>query len=100
MPTNKTIREEFEERFKETQCNCVIEGHKKNEFCPSRTIDYSFTTDELLSFIEKALLNQLSEIEDMVEGMPQVEDCEMNDHLSRASVLRALKDKKDNLKDN
>ena len=52
MPTNKTIREEFDEKFVNKHTGYVIGG-----------------AEEIKFFIEKALLTQLSEIEDMVEGL-------------------------------
>ena len=47
MPTNKTIREEFDEKFVNKHTGYVIGG-----------------AEEIKFFIEKALLTQLSEIEE------------------------------------
>lgn len=51
MNTPREWEEEFDERFKDSQCNCVLDGHKKNERCPSRTTYYNFTPEEIKSFI-------------------------------------------------
>ena len=94
---NKTIREEFEEKFKNDLYSA--EAHQ------DQGGDYS-QYDAVESFLHRAILTQLQEIEDMVEGL-KIKDKQMgvnadfgkcdayNEALS--DILSALKEKKDNL---
>ena len=96
MPNNKTIREEFEERFEYDNENPALVGK-----------------GDAISFLHSTLLTQLSEIEDMVEKKRAEAVKRKNEikndpfHPARCQylgqedaltyILSALKEKKDKL---
>ena len=81
---------EFEDRFKVTHCNCVLEEHTKDDFCPSRTSSYTFSPERIQSYIharDKKLLEAI--IEDL-ENMPL--EVVGNSSAAVDQVIRRLQD--------
>lgn len=63
-PQKDTWVERFEERFTGTRCNCMLDDHKLNGNCPTRTRFYEFTYPAIKSFL-------LQEIKTAIEGERQ-----------------------------
>lgn len=109
---NKTIREEFEEKFELERQGCSecggFELVDKTEIrYPQGKYHCEYDLDKVISFIEKTLLAQVEEIEDMVEGRKVPPPTKNDDSIYPIVVdaqnklindlLSALKEKKDKL---
>ena len=68
MTKLQEIEKGFDEKFKRTVCNCVLENHKDSELCPSRTSCYRFSPEEIKSFYRQAITSLIEELEGKIKA--------------------------------
>ena len=108
MSTNKTIIEEFKERFPMDESGEKIPETGEPVYDPRR---FHHDRDDVIEGVRQALLTQLEEIEDMVEEISEITQGKQfpyQDDKERLQIvvenlsdlLLALKEKKDKLNNN